>query len=966
MAEQQRLEQSNLVKSRKKIFLTLGMSCAFSALAGMIIRTFSPSLEFLMKQPIPDFVQQFFAAIPIISGLWTTFEGIFQIAYGYIIFTIPFFILYLIFGKKTKEFISLRGGSVISAKKLRERMLVHENMVIEHKATANDLKNGKKIYDHEWGNEQLPLDPEEASRGLLIVAKPGAGKTVAINNVVHGNVKEIYKYKSFKRLYEIYENLPDDEDFKRNNLKRIINILPAFYKKIDRKLTSRGIKEFNKPMIFLERKGDDFAPKLLHRDLLNKNHFLFDPTDKDTIKWNFIDEAIDKKTGKVDTGLLFFMVKVLYPADEKDHFAAQAQMAVYLIVVVIAFSKRPTMKHLIDYLQSHQDVMSLRKSILRNENINRLGLKGTAEAIFTIDEETGGPDGQARGVQSSMGRLISKICLQEFYFEEGNFTITEFFRRLDKIEDYEKYKNMRLGVQNEAALNGRYNLYYGLFFALIFKRGFAMEQRESRKILLLLDEVQSFAEGDNKPLAKAVLEGLNAFLAESRSRGFFTIVATQSVALVMDIIGDKMTNSLFQLLSAKLIMQYDEPMGSKFICDYFGEEEIEEMNESESTGAELNSTKASTSISKRMNKKILTSELTDLKKRSGFFKQGDKPIVKLTFGINGGVNISPKRIEREIPEAFNNQDIDAYRASDLILDYADEIVRVYEKFMKEGQDLTIPVLSEQTKLSESLLFRLSDENKKVKEIIHEVYSVNSIVNFIDYCKQSNSEMSWNNWKEYSDLTHEDLKELSKKYKKVADFYSNIIFYKEQILKNMNSFNSQKEEIDMYIRDKSSNIQGYRDLLIVEKLIGKFTNLTKEEILMHLFALRGSEVVEKGSLIKAHYVNYNFEEAIKTIEELSNKVKTIAETKNDSNVEELSEKIDIETFNQPDEDLPTVYVLSAPDEDLPQSKEDISLDDKIEEVDYSNDLNELNLDDLEINEINLYEPDLENEPNNPFN
>jgi hypothetical protein len=950
---EEKLKPTNFVKTRRNFLLTIGMSFAFSALAGMILRTFFPSYEFLMKQKIPDFIQQFFIHIPIVNGLWFTFENIIQLIYGYIIFTIPFFVLYLIFKKKTKPFISLRGGSVQDAKDLRDSMLLHENMIIEYKATKKDFGN-KKIYEHEWGNEQIPLDPEEASRGLLLVAKPGAGKTVAINNIIHGNVKEIYVFKTFKFLYEIYDNLSMEDKFLKNNLRRLINILPRFYKKINRKLTSRGVKEFNKPMIFLERKGDDFAPKLLHRDLLNKNHFLLDPTDKDTIKWNFIEEAIDKKTGEVDTGLLFFMVKILYPADETDHFAAQAQTAVFLIIIVIAFSKKPTLKHLIDYLQSHQDVMSLRKSILRNETINRLGFKGAAESIFTIDEETGGPDGQARGVQSSMGRFISKICLQEFYFEDSNFTITEFFRKLDKIEDYEKYKNMRLGVQNEASLNGRYNLYYGLFFALIFKRGFAMEQRESRKILLLLDEVQSFAEGDNKPLAKAVLEGLNAFLAESRSRGFFTIVATQSLALVMDIIGDKMTNSLFQLLSAKLIMQYDEPLGAKFICDYFGEEEIEEMNESESTGAEFNSTKASTSFQKRMNKKILPAELTDLKKRSGFFKQGHYPITKLTFGINSGVNISPKRINRIIPETFNNEDIETYRATELILDYSDEIVRIYEKYMKEGKDLTIPILSEQTKLSENLLFKLSEENQKVREIINEVYNVNSVVNFIDYCKQSNNEMSWENWRKFSNLNHEDLKILSKKYKKVADFYSNIIFYKEQILYNMNDFNRQKEEIDMYIRDNSSNIQGYRDLLIVDKLLSKFNNLSKDDILLYLFALLGSEVVEKGSLIKSYYINYDFEKALKTISELSNKKIEI------STIETVVENIQEETLN--------VDVLNGPDEPLDETiNKSKSSDDELKfEIDYSNDLPDFKLDDISIDEYNFNDLDIDNVQIDPYN
>ncbi|KAB7889547.1 type IV secretion system DNA-binding domain-containing protein [Poseidonibacter ostreae] len=963
MSQTQRLQQDNLVKARKKIFLFFGMSFAYSALAGMVIKTFFPDLQFLMLTPIPDFINQFFGAIPIISGLFKTFEGILQIAYGFVIFSIPFMFLYLIFSSKAKDYLSLRGGSVVDAKKLRKRMLLHDDLVIEHKATKSDVEKKKNIYEFEWGNEQIPLDPSEISRGMLIVAKAGAGKTVAINNLIHGNIREIFKSKIYKKLFTIYDNLDESDDFKRNTLKRFMNILPSFMTKIKRVQTSRGVKEFNRPMIFLERKGDDFAPKLLHRDLLNKNHFLFDPLDEDTILWNFMDEAIDKKTGKVDTGLLFFMVKILYPADEKDHFAAQAQMAIYLVIILIAFSDRPTMKHLIDYLQSHQDVMSLRKSLIRNKDINRLGLKGTAEAIFTIDEETGGPDGQARGVQSSMGRFIGKICLPEFYFEEGTFTIKGFFEKLDKIEDYEKYKNMRLGIQNEAKLAGKYNLYYGLFFALIFKIGLAMEQRESRKIMILLDEVQSFAEGDNKPLAKAILEAADAFLAEARSRGFFTVIATQSIARLMEIAGDKTINSLFQLLSAKLIMQYDEPLGAKFICDYFGEEEVEEKNESESAGTEMNSTKASTSIQRRMNKKILTSELTDLAKKTGFFKQGDRPVTKLSFGINSGKDISVKRIEKDIPEAFDLNDIEAYKNSDMILDYADEIIRVFEKIQKEGTEINLDILSAETKLSRKILFNISDEDKRVKDVINEVYKVSTVIKFIEYTKDADKEMSWNNFKDYCDVTLDDLKDLSNKYKKVSDFYKNLVFYKDELLEDLNDFTRQREIIDLYVRDKTSSIQDYSDNLIVEKLTDKFDKLSKEEILTYLFDLRREEVVQKGSFIKEHYINFDFVKALNTIKEESAKPATpnsFSKVEKKAAEQQEQEVPNVEVMNHPDEPLvPEVEVMNAPDEPLevPEAIEQVqSTNEPTEEF---NDFSE----DIDFGDLDLGDLDLEqDEPN----
>ncbi|BFU77310.1 hypothetical protein ALC152_05250 [Arcobacter sp. 15-2] len=974
---QQRLEQDNLVKARKKIFLFFGMSFAFSALVGMIIKTFIPDLQFLMQTPIPDFINQFFGAIPIISGLYKTFESILQIAWGFLIFSIPFMFLYLIFSSKNKEFISLRGGSVVDAKELRKNMLLHDDLVIEHKATEADIKKRKNIYEFEWGNEQIPLDPSEISRGLLIVAKAGAGKTVAINNMIHGNIREEFTSKIYKKLFTTYNSLDVSDSFKRNSLKRLMNLLPNSMAKLRRVQTSRGVKEFNRPMIFLERKGDDFNPKLLHRDFLNKNHFLFDPLDKDTILWNFMDEAIDPVTKKVDTGLLFFMVKILYPADESDHFSAQAQMAIYLVIILIAFSDRPTMKHLIDYLQSHQDVMSLRKSLIRNKDINRLGLRGTAEAIFTIDEETGGPDGQARGVQSSMGRFIGKICLPEFYFEKGNFTITEFFRKLDKIEDYEKYKNMRLGIQNEAKLAGKYNLYYGLFFALIFKIGLTMEQRESRKIMILLDEVQSFAEGDNKPLAKAILEAADAFLAEARSRGFFTTIATQSIARLMEIAGDKTINSLFQLLSAKLIMQYDEPLGAKFITDYFGEEEIEEMTESESSGVEMNSTKASTSIQRRMNKKILTSELTDLAKRTGFFKQGDRPITKLSFGINSGTDISAKRIEKHIPESFNLDDIEAYKNSDMILDYADEIVRVFEKIQKEGTELNLDILSEQTKLSRKILFNISDEDKRVKDVINEVYKVSTVSKFIEYTKDADVEMSWNNFKNYCDVTLDDLKDLSNRYKRVSDFYKNLVFYKHELLEDLNDFTRQREVIDLYVRDKKSPVQDYSDKLIIEKLMDKFNKLSKEEILTFLFDLRREEVVAKGSFIKEHYINFDFEKALLTIKEESAKPSTpnpfkeeVKEEKKADKKEEEQEVPNVEVMTQPDEPLvPDVEVMNAPDEPIPSEvSEPAQTINEPDEDDFSGDidLDNLNLDtDLELGEVDLVqdEPDFSDSPYN---
>ena len=449
----------------------------------------------------------------------------------------------------------------------------------QERVSAKELKNiikkaVKKDYRLELFKEKIPLPYNEENRGLLYLGKAGSGKTQAIYDFLFGG---------------------------RNKI---------------------GFSNLNNTMIIYERKGDDFISKLYRED----KDYLFDPRDKRSIKWNIFSDLKNSYNNELDESMLDFFAKSFQPiSDNKfNHFEKQSQTIVKAILVKIAHKENANNKMLIDFLLNHSDLVSLKKSLIKDTNVQKYGLKGAVENALTTDSE-GNPNAQGSSVMATLNHIFRNLIRREFYYEEGNFSVKDFMNDIDKNPD------KRLFIANTTETDGAYSAYFSLMFMLIFKYGRNLQNSNKRRVLLLLDECQS--------LEKHVIEELTNFLAESRSKGFVPIIATQSLPQLESLIEKKGMRALFQLLSTKVILQYDEPEGAKFLVDFFAENEIIKKKESESEAYKVTQDRISFTEEEKLKKVVLPVELSTLKPLEAFVKIGNFPVSQVSIEYQEPQNI---------------------------------------------------------------------------------------------------------------------------------------------------------------------------------------------------------------------------------------------------------------------------------------------------------------------------------------
>ncbi len=463
------------------------------------------------------------------------------------------------------------------------------------KLLVKDIKSKHRL---EIGSDRIPIPYNEENRKFLALAKAGAGKTQAIFSILFGSLK---------------------------NGKRV----------------SEGAKDFKETMIIYERKGTDFVPKLFRRK--SGKDFLFDPRDAMGIKWNIFLDLLEEN-GEIDEAMLDFYTSSMIPisSGNSSHFDKQAQGVWKAILLLVCGFEKPSNKALIDFILSHGDLLSLRKSLVKDTTVIKFGMAGVVRNALTTDS-MGVADGQGSSVMATLNDIFKKVSRREFYYDDGDFSVREFIKSVDTNKD------KRLFIVNTTDMAGSFNLYFALFLNLIFKSGLALENKSDRRVWLLWDEIQSIGSNGNQALGEYVISEFINFLAESRSKGFCEIVATQSLPQLEKLIGKDGVRSLFQLLSTKIIGQYDEPDGQKFICQYLGEQEIKKTKEGYSEGSKINDGRVSTNEEEKNKKIVLESELSSLPPLNFFLKIGSYPLTQIAFEYQDPRDITQALIEKMKP-----------------------------------------------------------------------------------------------------------------------------------------------------------------------------------------------------------------------------------------------------------------------------------------------------------------------------
>ena len=478
------------------------------------------------------------------------------------------------------------------------------------------LKDNNTKYRLTMGQDKLIVGYTEEVRNFLFIGKAGAGKTQAIYSTFLGNVRNIYK-------------------------KKFIFFGAKQFVKTER--LSKGVADFKEPIIAYERKGDDFVGTLYRRE--KEDDYLFDPRDRDTILWNIFDDLLDED-GEIFEPMVDYYVNSLQPVgDGKDsHFQKQAQAVVKAILLKIAGSKKPSNKALIDYLRENGNLKDLRESLINDPTVNKFGVENFVRNSLTVDDK-GMADSQGSSVVATLNDTFKNLSRREFYFEEGNFSIRKW---LFSLKDGNR--DTRLFIVNSSEVAGAYTRHFSLFISLIYKHGLSLPNNKNRRIWWIMDEIQSLGANGNEALGKYLISEMVNFLAESRSKGFSVTIATQSLPQLEKLIEMEGMRALFQLLSCKSFLQYDEPVGQKFITDFLGENEQEKIKEGISKGGQIGQDKLSENEEEKLKKVVLESELAMLEPLQSYTKIGNFPVCKLTFGYQEPPQICAEPlIRRKIP-----------------------------------------------------------------------------------------------------------------------------------------------------------------------------------------------------------------------------------------------------------------------------------------------------------------------------
>jgi len=478
------------------------------------------------------------------------------------------------------------------------------------KIIEKDMKAKDKPYFW-FGKQLIPIPSKEVPRNFLFLGKVGSGKTQAIFNEIFGAY-----------------------DSKGKKLKK-------------------GIVDYKQTMIIYDRKPD--FTQLLYRE---DKDFLFDPRDQRALKWNIFDDILTESK-EIDENMLDFVSKVVAPVDadsKSSHFDEQAQGVVKAIFTKIASMKNPSNKLLIDFIQANGDGVQLRNALINDSNVIKFGLKSAVVNALTMSN--GGLDNQGNSVMATLNKAFKGLCRREFYYSKGNFSVRNFIDTIDEQPD------RRLFIVNTKEMAGAYTTYFSLFLSLFFKIGTTLSQPSNRRIFMLFDEIQSLGSDGNHALGKKIIEELGNFLAESRSYGYSCTVATQSLPQLEKLIKKEGMRELFQHLSTKVLLQYNEPDGSEWLSKFLNEQEIERLKESYTQSSrivDMTQDRLQESDEEKLKRVVLPSEFNSLKPLEAFIVIGEHPVSKIQFQYRQPPVITKNLIKRELP-FFDQQTIEKMRS----------------------------------------------------------------------------------------------------------------------------------------------------------------------------------------------------------------------------------------------------------------------------------------------------------------
>jgi type IV secretory pathway TraG/TraD family ATPase VirD4 len=142
--------------------------------------------------------------------------------------------------------------------------------------------------------------------------------------------------------------------------------------------------------------------------------------------------------------------------------------------------------------------------------------------------------------------------------------------------------------------------------------------------------------------------------------------------------------SFFQLLSTKIVLQYDEPDGAKFIAEFFGEQEVIEKSENRMVTNAGERDIAQIQQKQSVKKVFIGGEFSTLPPLSAYIKISNFDITKITFDY---LDIPDKNLI-EPAEKIAYEPIYSSEEDDYELEHDDELNKLE---IKEEERPSIPI-----------------------------------------------------------------------------------------------------------------------------------------------------------------------------------------------------------------------------------------------------------------------------------
>ncbi|MFW3399639.1 type IV secretion system DNA-binding domain-containing protein [Aliarcobacter butzleri] len=356
------------------------------------------------------------------------------------------------------------------------------------------------------------------------------------------------------------------------------------------------IFKFNETMIIYDRK-----PDFWNRFYDETKDFLFYPKDERSLSWNIFDDIKDEDD-------IDFAIKSIIPVnpEAKDPFWDNASRDILKAVFLkILTFEEPSNKKLIDFLRINSTADEL------FEELNEIAVNNGVNLEYYLKSKN-----TTASILSTFQAYTNKLLRKEFYYEEGTFSVIDFISNIDSAN-----KGKKLFLVQTANESGAYEVYFRLMIDLLIREIKGLLNNSERRIWIGLDEFQSLGK------LKEIEEGLG----EGRSKGLAILLGTQSLAKVEEIYGKLLMRSLFQLLSTKIVLQYDEPDGARFLSDFFGEQEVIEVNENRMVTSEGSRDIAQMQQKETIKKIFLGGEFATLRPLEAYIRISNFNISKITF-----------------------------------------------------------------------------------------------------------------------------------------------------------------------------------------------------------------------------------------------------------------------------------------------------------------------------------------------